>query len=478
MARYGRQTPTQSFILPYQKTKGKEAVRLYQRTGRKAIKWQKLLCDDLMAVDAKGLWVHQKFGYSVPRRNGKNEVVAVRELWGLEHGEQICHTAHRTTTSHSSWVRLCRMLVDAGYVELGRKKKDEDDPENGFRLNKQQGLERITLIKTGEQIEFRTRTPNGGLGEGFDLLVIDEAQEYTDAQESALIYTVSDSANPQTIFCGTPPTPISAGTVFLKMRNDVLSGQAYDTGWAEWSIERQTDDVENVALWYETNPSMGYHLDERKVRAEIRGDTVDFNIQRLGLWLQYNQHSAISRAEWETLTEPILPELAGALHIGVKFGHDGTNVAMSIAARTSDDRIFVETVDCRNLRAGNEWMLSFLEKAKWANVVIDGANGAPQLTEGMKALKLKKPVLPTVKEVIAANAAFEQGLMAKKLCHMGQPSLTASASNCDKRAIGPNGGFGYRSLRDDVEIAILDSVILAYWSCVEDKGKKRQIIRY
>ncbi|NLY87361.1 MAG: hypothetical protein GX083_02280 [Clostridiales bacterium] len=36
------------------------------------------------------------------------------------------------------------------------------------------------------ELEFRTRSSKGGLGEGFDLLVIDEAQEYTDDQESAI----------------------------------------------------------------------------------------------------------------------------------------------------------------------------------------------------------------------------------------------------------------------------------------------------
>lgn len=46
--------------------------------------------------------------------------------------------------------------------------------------------------------------PQRGLGEEFDLLVIDEAQEYTDDQASALKYVVTDSRNPQTIFCGTP----------------------------------------------------------------------------------------------------------------------------------------------------------------------------------------------------------------------------------------------------------------------------------
>ncbi len=73
----------------------------------------------------------------------------------------------------------------------------------------------------------------GGLGEGFDLLVIDEAQEYTNDQESALKYVVTDSRNPQTLFCGTPPTPVSSGTVFLKLRNAALQGETENTGWAE-----------------------------------------------------------------------------------------------------------------------------------------------------------------------------------------------------------------------------------------------------
>ena len=32
--------------------------------------WQKNLLDPIMAVDEDGLWVHQKFGYAIPRRNG------------------------------------------------------------------------------------------------------------------------------------------------------------------------------------------------------------------------------------------------------------------------------------------------------------------------------------------------------------------------------------------------------------------------
>ena len=79
--RKGRQTPTQSVTLPYRETKGQEAIDYYNETGRTAQEWQELLIYDILAVGEDGLWVHTKFGYSVPRRNGKNEVVAIRELY-------------------------------------------------------------------------------------------------------------------------------------------------------------------------------------------------------------------------------------------------------------------------------------------------------------------------------------------------------------------------------------------------------------
>lgn len=102
-ARLGRQTPTQALVLPYDETKGGEAVELYEQGGRTAMDWQKVLLYDMMAVDDDGLWVHSKFGLSVPRRNGKSEVDKMRELRGLFHSEHTLHTAHRTTKP-SAWI--------------------------------------------------------------------------------------------------------------------------------------------------------------------------------------------------------------------------------------------------------------------------------------------------------------------------------------------------------------------------------------
>lgn len=461
--RLGRQIPTTSVVIPYEKTLGEDAIALYESTGRKAQDWQKLLVYDIMARNEEDLWTHNRFGYAVPRRNGKNEVVAIRELWGLKTGEHILHTAHRTTTSRSAWERLKQLLDDA-HIE---------HKDSGAL-----GQETIRIKETGGRVDFRTRTSKGGLGEGFDLMIIDEAQEYTDDQETSLKYVVSASKNPQSIFCGTPPTTESSGTVFIHMRDAMLQKGLEDAGWAEWSVEeihKQTD----VDAWYLCNPSLGTILTERAIKQEIGPNELDFNIQRLGFWIRYNLKSAVSRAEWDELQVRKLPELRSKIFVGVKYSRTDT-VAVSIAVRAMDNRIFVEGIDCRPFRAGTDWIVSFLKGIDYKTVVIDGASGQQILKDAMKDAHLFQTTMPKVAEVVKANATFEERLAEKELCHMGQPSMICSVTNCEKRAIGSNGGFGYRSINEAYDIALMDSMILAQWICGQKTKRtaKRQRSSY
>lgn len=462
----GNQHPTQSVILPYEETFGAKAIETYEESGRKAQEWQKGLVNAIYAVNNEGLWAHTKFGYSLPRRNGKNEVVAIRELQGLEDGEQILHTAHRTTTSHSAWERLKRIIEQSNY-----------DEGFDYRTSRAQGREQVTFLETGGRIEFRTRTGTGGLGEGFDLLVIDEAQEYTLEQESALKYVVTDSKNPQTIFCGTPPTPLSSGTVFTDFRTSCLGGQVENSGWAEWGVAEQSD-IRDRDLWYLTNPSLGTVFTERSIQDEIGTDEVDFNVQRLGLWVKYNQKSAISENEWRELKVAKLPLFDGPLFVGIKYGNNGQNVSMSIATKVTDEKVFVEAIDCQSIRQGNSWLISFLKSAEVASVVVDGAGGQNILAREMKDFKLKQPILPTVKEIVVANSLWEQGVFRQTICHNDQPSLTNIVTNSEKRNIGTNGGFGYKSQFEDMDISLMDSAMLAHWACATYKPKKKQEVRY
>ena len=420
------------------------------------------MLSDILAYNDEGLYVHTKFGYSVPRRNGKNEIVSIREMWGLKNGEHILHTAHRTTTTHVAWERLLDLLEKAGIRIV-----------SSYRAYGKEHIE----IEEGGRIEFRTRTSKGGLGEGFDLLIIDEAQEYQDDQESALKYVVSDAKNPQTIFCGTPPTTVSSGTVFSKYRDVTLKGKGVNAGWAEWSVEKQ-EDPNDKKFWYLANPSLGTILTERKIQDEIGNDDIDFNIQRLGLWIRYSLKSEISEADWNALKIKEKPVFKGKLFVGIKYGQDGTNVALSVAVKNEDGKIFVETIDCRSVRSGNKWIIDFIKKADVARIAVDGASGQNILAAEMKENRIKPPILPTVKEVIVANSTFEQAVYNDSIRHNDQPSLSKVITNCEKRAIGTSGGFGYKSLKPENDIVLMDSMILALWQCSVYKERRKQKISY
>ena len=129
---FGNQHPTQSVTLHYTYSLAQEAIEFYQKSGRDCYPWQVSLLEAIMAINDDGLWVHQKFGYAIPRRNGKTEDVYIVELWGLHKGLRILHTAHRISTSHSSFEELKKYLEDMGYV-------DGED----FVSNKAKGQERI-----------------------------------------------------------------------------------------------------------------------------------------------------------------------------------------------------------------------------------------------------------------------------------------------------------------------------------------------
>jgi hypothetical protein len=157
---------------------------------------------------------------------------------------------------------------------------------------------------------------------------------------------------------------------------------------------------------------------------------------------------------------------------------DGQNVCLAIALKTKDDRIFVEAIDCRNQREGNEWIINFLLKTKPQKVLVDGASGLETFQRECKEQKLKNIHAATVKEVVQASSSFETAIAQKTLCHFGQPALRQSVTNCQHRAIGSGGGYGYKTLDDDIEVALIEATVLATHACAEAKEVKKQRISY
>lgn len=476
--RIGRQEPVVWSTLPYTESKGSETVEMYEKTGQDMMEWQKLQMDAILAVDESGNYIHRRYGLSLSRRNGKTELFLARELYALKHGERVLHTAHLTATSSDASRRLAECLIMMGYEEVVKKTRGEIY-DHHFTYRKQFGLEVITFLCEGMgKVTFRTRTSKGGLGEKCDVLIVDEAQEYLVEQENTLKFLVSDSKNRQILMCGTPPTAISQGTVFKAFRENVLAGKSKYDGWAEWSVPSQSD-VHNIDLWYETNPSLGIIFGEDAVELEIGADELDFNIQRLGLWISYNLSSAITEKEWRETEVKKIPKLKGKTFVGIKYGTNGVNVALTVACKTEDDKIFISAFDSRNIREGNGWIVSYLQSIKsLEKVTIDGKGNCEILAKEMKDAGLKKPVIPNSNDFILANTQFEQSAFNDGLVHMAQPSLDEAVTNCEKKKYGNRGAFIYVPNVETIDITIMESAILAHWLCANAKEHRAQNVGY
>ena len=74
--------------------------------GLEPDEWQRNVLEDWLGLKA-GKWTSLTCGISVPRQNGKNALLEIRELYGMVAlGEKILHTAHEVKTAQKHFRRL------------------------------------------------------------------------------------------------------------------------------------------------------------------------------------------------------------------------------------------------------------------------------------------------------------------------------------------------------------------------------------
>ena len=454
-----------------------KTIQLLEYYGINLLPWQKSVLYRWMAVvqDEAGnwIWANPDCGLLVPRQNGKSELLIGRIVGGTVFlGEAIIYTAHSETTVSEIKRRVQRFFYDAE-AEIRNMLTDEFDKDP-------KSLDYIELTNRGRCV-FRTRTRTNGLGATNDTLLLDEDQEETDAQQEALLPTISagKSQNHQTIRAGTPPTSGSSGTVFLRMRKNVLDGKSTELCWQEWSVETITDPNDKEA-WYMANPSLGYFLMESAVRGESQKMAVDsFNKMRLGWIAGLENMRAISDELWAPLAvqKVELPE-DPVLVYAVKFAPDGSAVSLAVGVQLPSS-VHIELVERKPISAGTQWLVQWLlERVKKPNkIIIDGASGTQLLVEELTRSnkRISKLILtPNTKEAGAAYAAFmaavEQGL----LTHYDQPALNLSIRTVKKRSIGKDGMYGYASMNPDIQSDPTEAAAFAYYGITRFGAEKRK----
>ena len=475
MASVGAQAPTYSWSASYNRTEGKLASDLANVYGLPPHQWQRTILNDWLALDDDGRLLNSMCLLPVPRQNGKTGVCDPRETWGLvRRGEWILHTAQEFQTSKKAFDRLrskfgeCKNDPRARFPELNRLVERYTTSANQMVLD----------LTNGGHIEFRTRGSGGDTGRGgtFDLIVVDEAQSYTEEHDAALspLNSAAPSGSPQTILMGTVPDPERPhkGAVFARLR-ETAHKEPYDGLCIhEWAAP-EVGDVLDESRWYQYNPSLGYQLLVSALRKDSRSMSPDaFAREHLGHWSELAVMARVVGSKaWEKC-KTACPPSDGTVCYGVKFSPDGAEVALSVALKPHDGTPHVEVVCVRSMAEGLTWLVDWLcaRADRAAQIVIDGQSNAQELTDRLLSARIPKGVLvrPTTGEMCAACSTFVTAINEGNVTHFDQESLNASVTKSTKRRIGSRGGWGFESTVD-ADATLAESVALAYWQSVNTK---------
>lgn len=455
-----------------------KTIRLLEHYGVKLLPWQKWVLYRWLAVEKNDegdwQWVNPDCGLLVPRQNGKSELFIARIIGGMIFlGESIIYSAQSDNTVAEIKRRVLQFFYEAEAEIRDMMSEDFDKEPKSFDY--------IELRNKGRCV-FRTRTRTNGLGSTNDVLLIDEAQEETDAQQEALLPTISagKNGNYQVIRAGTPPSGSGSGTVFVRIRKNVIDGKVSDVCWQEWSVDTITD-PHDVDAWYQANPSLGYFLQLRAVKKEAGQMAIDsFNKMRLGWIAGVESMRAFTDEQWLPLAvEKVSLPNEPILVYSIKFAPDGSGVTLAVGVLMPNGIVHVEVIERKPRSAGTSWITRWLfAQNRWRRakkIIIDGAAGTTLLVEELvrSEKRISKKILtPNVKEAGAAYAAFNDGIENRLLTHFDQPVLNVSMKTVKRRDIGRDGMFGYASMNPDIQSDPVEAVAFAYYGAVRFSKEK------
>lgn len=428
------------------------------------------MIDDWLAEQKGGRWASLTCGLSVPRQNGKNALLEVRELFGMVgRGEKFLHTAHEVKTARKAFKRLLYFF--------GTR---PDDPAAKFpelnelvsEVRNVNGQEAV-ILKNGGSVEVVARSKNSGRGFTVDVLVMDEAQEMTDDDLEALMPTTSSAplGNPQWIFTGTPPSPRANGDVFTRTRLEALSGKAKRLAWHEWSCEADVD-LDDHASWQQANPALGTRLQLDVIEGERSRFSDDgFARERLGMWAGSQSQTVIDSESWSQAADAAsMP--TERLALAVDVSPDRAVASVALAGLRPDGRWHVELDEHR---AGVAWLGSWLtdrcERNAIRAVVIDAMSPAATLTDELQRAGIKVTTTDA-REMAGACAQLLDGVLAGQVLHTDQPQVNVALSVARKRPLLNGEAWGWNRKNSTSDITPLVACTLALWGAQNSTVKK------
>lgn len=429
-----------------------------------------------MGERSDSTWAAKRVGVSVPRQNGKSQLLVARALAGvlLFDEKKIVISAHQQDTARETFSKMIEILDADGNGWLMDRVKP-----NGIMnaINRE-----AVKFKNGATVQFKARTGSGGRGFSSDCLLLDEAQRLKRAAWVSINSTMSAMPNPQVWLLGTPPTQedydADMGDVFESIRAAAKDGVSTAAAWAEWGADPDADDFDpasELTRW-QANPAWNTRINHEIVQGEFESYTeTEFSQDRLGIWLSdlgEGGTRAVSADQWKATGVDEAPD--GLAAYAVAFNMAGDRLTLG-GARKHDAGVHVEVIDALEDERGVEYGLAsladwFCEKdaegvLRWrksSGIALSGRAGAPALAQLLRDRHVPDRwiFLPSTRDYVAACSMWLEGVRGETVTHKreGQEPLDASiaVTDVDKRG-------GLSATTTDGDETPTESVALAHW---------------
>lgn len=487
--RKGNQRPTFSTVGRWSYTDGEYAANMFGDYGIEFYESQRYELHVFLARNEDGSYAAKTICISKPRQNGKSFAARFYAIWmAAIEGKHVLFSAHHGKTVRKMFKEIRNFIENTPDFYAMLK------PKNGIYAAA--GTEGIYFVdeygNDAGLIEFQTRTNSAARGETYQVIIVDEAQELTAEQLEALKPTTiaADDAekvdsDPQMIYLGTPPNMKCAGTEFRRWHDEAHSDKQSSIWWMEWAVEEIPDMTDREAvmeLVYLTNPAMGYRIKESTMYDVM--DTMSaegFARECLGWWESVALSVfAIAANLWNAcqVEKSEIPEpQTSVVCFAVKFAPDGSTGALAAAIKPDNGKPYVQLIAHRSMGSGVQWFADWLipREDDAAVIVIDGRSYSGALVNELNNADFASDqiVTPGSNDVATACSMLVSSVESHSIIHGGQEQLTKSATNCRKRKIGANGGYGFESA-NDVDATPIEACALAFWQAMTTTRDQRR----
>ena len=430
--------------------------------------WQMNVLKSWMGRKRDGKWSAGRWGIAVPRQNGKNGILEMVELFFMVAlGLKILHTAHEVKTARKAFLRIASFFEnERKYPELAELVKE---------IRKTNGQEAI-ILHNGGSVEFIARSKGSGRGFTVDVLVCDEAQEYSEDAQAALLPTISSapSGDPLQILLGTPPAENMAGDVFTRMRDSGIRGKDRRLAWCEWSAIGNVD-ISDRNLWAATNPSLGKRLNLSTIEDEFEAMSAEmFARERLGMWASEESLTVIPPETWMGQVAEIAPDWDLSA-IGLDMNPERTLVSVCMAVRDEGD-VHVELANLPvEAMFSTEGLLEWIFKRarRRVPVIMDGFSPARTLEPILKSKGCKVRALSGNELMQACGGFYDAVVKDQSVTHFNQEQLNASLQGARRQKLGDAGGWKWSRKDLEVDLTPIMAATCAHFGSVKF-GKRRR----